>query len=178
MSESAVARNYAATLFELAAREGGEEAWGERIVDVARLYADDGAVRRFLDAPSVAPTEKKEALRAALEGRVPSLFLRFLFVVLDRRRHRALPAIAAAYRDRLDERAGRLRASVALPFEPDASLREEIVGSLSRRFERDVVAEFRHEPGVIGGMIVRAGDRLIDGSVRRGLERLKWEMIR
>lgn len=175
---SAVARNYAATLFELAERESDAESWGELLDQVAGLYEDDPAFRRFLDAPSVSLVEKKDVLREAFGSRVPQLFLRFLFVVLDRRRHRALPSIARAYRDLLDERAGRVRASVALPFAPDAALRKEIVDDLERRFEKRVVAEFREAPEILGGMIVRAGDRLMDGSVRRRLERLKWEMIR
>lgn len=175
---SAVARNYAATLFELAAREGAEASWGELLDAVAGPYAEDGAFRRFLDAPSVSLVEKKEALQRALGDRVPETFRRFLFVVLDRRRHRALPAIARAYRDLLDERAGRVRVSVALPFEPDDELRDEIVRHLEDRFGTGVLAEFRRAPEILGGLVVRAGDRLIDGSLRRRLERLKWEMIR
>lgn len=174
---SAVARNYAATLHELAKREGEEESWGELLDEVAGLYEEDRGFGRFLDAPSVSPAEKKGVLREALGERAPELFQRFLFVVLDRRRHRALPGIARAYRDRLDEAAGRVRASVTLPFEADATLREEILAELERHFGKEVVAEFRRAPELLGGLIVRAGDRLIDGSVRRRLEHLKWEMI-
>lgn len=175
---SAVARNYAGTLFELATREEAGEAWGELLDLVAGLYEEDRTFRRFLDAPSVSTVEKKDVLERALGDRAPELFRRFLFVVLDRRRHRALPAIAGAYRDLLDERAGRVRARVALPFEPEESLRDEIRDDLERRFGKEVVAEFRAVPEILGGIVVRVGDRLIDGSVRRRLERLKWQMIR
>ena len=66
MSTSAVSRNYAATLFELAGRDGSEERYGELIGEIARLYEGDAAFHRFLSAPSISPSEKKDVLRRAL----------------------------------------------------------------------------------------------------------------
>jgi F-type H+-transporting ATPase subunit delta len=177
VSTSAVSRNYAATLFELAARDGSEERYGELIRDVARLYETDGGFHRFLNAPSIAPTEKKEVVRRALEPAAPDLFIRFLMVVLDRRRQSALPGIAEDYRRLLDRKSGRIRPIVTLPSEPDEALKATIVAALERRFDREIIPEFHVDRNILGGMVVRAGDHLLDASIRRQLKELKRQLL-
>lgn len=176
MSASAVARNYAATLFELAARDGSEAEYGRLIEEIGDLYTSVPDFQRFLEVPAVSQSEKKEAIRAALAGSAPDLFVRFLLVILDRHRQRALPGIARAYRDLLDRRAGRVRATVTLPFEADDRVRSEVVSALERRFEREVVPEFHEDPEILGGVIIRVGDELLDASLRRQLERMRREL--
>lgn len=176
MSASAVARNYAATLFELAGRDGSETAYGELLQEVGSLYESDPAFRRFLDAPGVGPSEKKQVVRTAFADRAPETFIRFLMVVLDRRRQRVLPGIAAAYQDLLDRQAGRVRATVTLPFEADEGVRAEVVGALEKRFDATIVPEFHADPNILGGVIIRVGDELLDASLRRQLERLRREL--
>ena len=176
LSASAVARNYAATLFELAARDGSEAQYGRLIEEIGDLYANVPEFQRFLEVPAVSLFEKKEAMQAALSERAPEPFVRFLMVVMDRRRHRALPGIAQAYRDLLDERAGRVRATVTLPFEADADARGEVESALERRFECEIDAEFRADPNILGGVIIRVGDELLDASLRRQLERMRREL--
>ncbi len=175
MSTSAVARNYASTLFELAGRDGSEERYGELIAQVGRLYREDSKFSRFLEAPSVPLAEKKQVLREAFVD-APEPFIRFLLVVLDRRRQRAFPGIADAYLERLDEIAGRVHASITLPFAPDEALTAQILGALEKRFGKKVVPEFHEDPAIVGGVIVRVGDELLDASLRRQLERLKLEL--
>ena len=176
MSASAVARNYAGTLFELAARDGSEAAYGRLIEEIGDLYATVPDFRRFLEVPAVSLFEKKEAIQAALSGRAPDLFVRFLLVILDRHRQRAIPGIAHAYRDLLDEKAGRVRATVTLPFEADDRVRSEVVSALERRYEREVVPEFHEDPKILGGVIIRVGDELLDASLRRQLEQMRREL--
>jgi len=177
VSASAVARNYAAALFELAGRDGSETRFGELVGEIAGLYGTDASFRRFLDAPSVSLEEKKQVIREAFEARAPEPFVRFLLVVLDRRRHHVLPGIAAAYRDLLDERAGRVRATVTLPFDSGEEVKAEIVGTLERLLEREVVPEFHTDARILGGVIVRVGDQLLDASVRRQAEGLRRELL-
>lgn len=177
MSTSAVSRNYAATLFDLASRDGSEERFGDLIADIGFLYDTDTAFNRFLNAPSIALAEKKDVLRTALGSDAPELFVRFMMVVLDRRRYSSLPGIAEGYREMLDLKAGRVRPTVTLPYEPDAELAAAIVGALEKKFDRKMLPEFRTDRAILGGMIVRAGDQLMDASVRKGLKDLHREML-
>lgn len=177
MSASAVAVNYAGTLLELAARDGQEERYGELLATVAALHTDVDDFRSFLDTPRIPTEEKKRILRDVFADHVPPLFVNFLLVVVDKRRQRWLPAIEAAYRDLLDEKAGRIHAAVRFAFEPDEELRTQLVTALSRRLGADVVPHFVEDERILGGVIIRVGDRVMDGSLRRRLDDLRSTLV-
>jgi F-type H+-transporting ATPase subunit delta len=170
MGPAIIARNYAETLFTLAQRHGGAEtvdAFGSAINDVAELLRREPLVREFLETPRIDLDAKKKALQASFGGRVPDLFLRFLLVVVEKRRQRLLRQIAEQYNGLVDEARGRAKAEIVLAREPDDALRKEIVTSLERRLGKQVVPSFRVDRSLIGGMVVRVGGEVLDGSIRR-----------
>jgi F-type H+-transporting ATPase subunit delta len=173
LSRSPVVETYARTLLELGVREEQADAYGRHLDEIVRLAESEPDLVRFLETPRVDLGDKKAALRQALEGRVPETFLRFLLVVVDKGRQRLLPEIEAAYRDLLDEREGRVHASVTLAREPDGALRQEIQSGLERAFAREVVPHFSTDARLLGGVVVRVGDRVMDGSVHRRLEDMR-----
>ena len=178
MSRSAVASNYAETLLDLAARDGQEERYGELLATVAALWNDLEGFRSFLETPGISTDDKKRTLRDVFSAQVPPLFLNFLLVVVEKRRQRSLPGMEEAYRDLLDQRAGRVHATVRLAVEPDEQLRAQIVSTLSERLRADVVPHFMEDERLLGGVIVRVGDRVMDGSLRRRLDDLRSGLIR
>lgn len=173
MSEAAVGENYAGALLELAVRRDAGEEYGRHLADVAGLYREEPKFRLFLDTPRVPEERKKEVLREVLAERVPEPFLRFLLVVLEKRRQRSIPRIEEAYRDLLDERFGRVHADVTLAVEPDGELRAAITDRLSELLDRDVVASFRTNEEIVGGIVVRFEDKVMDGSLRHRLQSLR-----
>ncbi len=169
MVPSIIARNYAETLLALAHRHGGDaavEEYGAAIGQVADLLQQEPLIREFLETPKVDLEAKKNALVASLKGRVPEIVLRFLLVVLEKRRQGALRQIADEYQALVDEERGWVRAEITLAREPDEGLRREIVGSLERRLGRTVVAQFQVDPSLVGGIMIRAGGEVLDGSIR------------
>lgn len=180
MGPSIIARNYAEALLALARKHGGEPAvdeYGRAIDGVATLLANEPRVRRFLESPLVEPDAKKQALQATFDGRVPALFLRFLLVVVDKRRQALLGEIAEQYQALVDEQRGIVRAQVLLAFAPDAELEREITGALERRVGRAVVPRFEVDPTLIGGVLIRIGDRVFDGSLRRRAALLRRRLL-
>ena len=179
MRAEIVARNYAQTLLELANRNGGQRTVEEfgRAMELLADTVADRKVREFLSTPRVGAAERKEALRGALEGRVPDLFLRFVMVVVDKRRQALLPDIAHEYRALVDELAGRVRVQVAVSHAPDEALQEEITRALASRLGKTVIPTFTVNPELLGGMVARVGDEILDGSVRTSAAQLKRRMI-
>lgn len=177
MSRYAVARNYADTLFSLAEREGAQEEWLALLGEIGALYRESPVFRAFLHTPRVSPDEKKQLLRSVLGDRYPDPFVRFLQVVIDKRRQGLLPLMEEAYREILNERTGRVHASVTLPFEADASFRAELEQALSSVLEGEVTADFRTDEAIIGGLVVRVKDRVLDGSVRRRLQLMRRALL-
>lgn len=178
MNVGAVARNYGEALFALATREGADDEYADLLEQVVSMIRESPRFRAFLDTPRVEIEEKKEVLRRALGAGAPEPFLRFLFIVLEKRRQRALPEIAEAFRGLTDDRAGRVHASIGLAVEADEALRDELVDGLSEALGRQVIPTFRHDPRLLGGVVVRVGDRMMDGSLRRRLEDLRRELAR
>jgi F-type H+-transporting ATPase subunit delta len=180
MGPTIIARNYAETLLELARRSGGDEAidaYGKALDEVGELLRREPRVRDFLETPRLSSDDRKRAVRAAFEGRVPEPFLRFLLVVIEKRRQALLGEIAREYGHLVDELRGRVRASVSLAREAEPKLRQEIVDALQKRIGRTVVATFAVDPALVGGVMIRVGDELYDGSLRRRISGLRRRMM-
>ena len=77
----------------------------------------------------------------------------------------------------VDELRGRVRAHVTLRHEPDAAMRQQVVESLQKRLGREVVATFVADPELVGGILIRVGDQLYDGSLRRRIAGMRRRMM-
>jgi F-type H+-transporting ATPase subunit delta len=177
MRDSTIARNYAEALVSLAQRAGDLDGWGRMIDDVASLVTSDIKVRRFLESPRVPATAKKEILRKAFQDRMPRLMVRFLEALVQNRRQLLIPEIASEYATLIDESLGRVRAEITLAREPQPGEVDAIAASLSLTLGRTAVPHVRVNPDIIGGVIVRVGDYVKDGSVRRRLGVLKSKLV-
>lgn len=181
MQPSIVARNYAETLLALAERNGGlavAEEYLAALEEVTALIEREPRIRSFVLTPRVDTESRKNALRAALAGRVPELFLRFLLVVVDKRRQSLIPQIAVAFRETVDRLMGRVRVDVTVAQQPDAAEQALIRGTLERKLGIAVLPRFTVDPELIGGIVVRLGDQVMDGSVRRGMQEMRRNMLR
>jgi len=177
---STISRNYAQTLLALAQRHGGDDTvdeYADALAGFAAMLREEPRVRTFLESPLVSIDRKRDAIRKTLEGRAPEYFIRFLLIVVEKRRAASLAGIQREYHDIVDRLRGRVRADIALAREPDAALRDEIVTSLKRSLGKEVIATFRTDPSLVGGIIVRVGDQILDGSVRRRTADLRRRLI-
>lgn len=178
MRDVTIARNYAEAMYELAERHDEVEAYEAAFGELDRALVVDPRVRMFLETPKIDGERKAAVLRAAFEGGVPERFLRFVLLVLRNHRQRLYAEIGAEYRRILEETAGRAHVDVTLAREPDEGFEREIAGDLSRLLGKEVVPHVRVNPAILGGIIVRHGDRVIDGSLRRQLVSLRRNMMK
>jgi len=177
MRDATIARNYAAALLALARKADDLTAWGRMIDDVANAVERDDRLRRFLEAPQISAAQKNAVLSKAFEDRAPRLFLRFLQRLVMNRRQMLIPEIANEYRDLVDEVEGRVHAQVTLAKPVDEEQRAAIARHLTHTLGQPVVPQVRINPNILGGIIVRVGDRVMDGSVRKRLGILRNRMI-
>jgi F-type H+-transporting ATPase subunit delta len=98
--DETVSRTYAETLFALAERHEGHQAYGEALGVTIALINQDASVENFLDTPRISAADKKEVLRKAFEGEVPREFLNFLLLLVDKRRQSLLREIGPGSRAR------------------------------------------------------------------------------
>jgi F-type H+-transporting ATPase subunit delta len=177
MREPTIARNYAETLLELAQRAGDLRGWGEMLDQIADAMESDRRLRVFLESPRVSAQRKNEVMQKAYGAQLPRNFLRFLQALVTHRRQMLIPIIAHAYHDLVDQVEGRVHASVTVARPADDADHQLIVSQLSRVLGKEVVPHFHVNPGILGGVIVRVGDTVLDGSVRRRLATLRTRML-
>jgi F-type H+-transporting ATPase subunit delta len=104
---------------------------------------------------------------------MPRVLVRFLQVLVRNRRQMMIPEIAHEYRALVDEVEGRVHAQVTMAKEPVGDERAAIARELTRALGKEVVPHVTVNPAILGGVVVRVGDTVMDGSVRRRLSLLR-----
>ena len=103
--------------------------------------------------------------------------MRFLQALVHNRRQMLIPDIAAAYMDLVDQVEGRVHATVTVARETSDADRDMIAAQLSRAFGKKVVPHLSVQPAILGGVVVRIGDTVMDGSMRKRLGLLRATLL-
>jgi F-type H+-transporting ATPase subunit delta len=171
----ALANVYARSLFELALEAGGND----KIVEIAdeleqicELARHDKQVGLFLSSPIIDVSARGTALSAIFSNRITDLTLRFLLVLNDRGRLPHLEQITNAYDKLVQDAFGRVEVDVFTPIAVDASTMDSIKSHIQKMLGKEPVLHPYVDKAMLGGIKVRIGDTLIDGSVQTKLRRL------
>jgi F-type H+-transporting ATPase subunit delta len=176
--DETVARSYAETLFALAERHEGIELFGDGIETVAGLLEENPSFRLFLETPRIADAAKKAVIRKAFGTKLPRSLVSFLLITVDKRRQRLLRDIAREYRALLDDHAGRVHVEVGVARPLDDATLEMLTRRLTALLGKQAIPHLRVKPELLGGVVIRTGDTIYDGSVRRSLERMRRQLLR
>ena len=177
MRNYVVARNYAEALLAVADQAKAVERVGELLDAVAGAISSDPVIQAVMMSPRVKKADKKALLARGLEGIAPEGFVKFLASVVQRGRQGVLGDISQAYQLLADRHFNRLHASVVTARAADAALQQTITERLTKVMGKTVVPHFRADPAIVGGVIVRLGDRVLDGSIRRRIQTLRARML-
>lgn len=177
MREPTIARNYAEALFAAGQATGDTERFADFMEAIAGAIEADERIRVVLESPRVPKPQKVEILRKALHAHAPERLLRFLDAVIRRGRQTLLPAIGREYRALVDQKFNRVHAGVTLAREADRALQTTVRDKLGRVLGKEVIPHFRSDPAILGGLIVRVGDRIMDGSLRRKIVALRQKLL-
>jgi F-type H+-transporting ATPase subunit delta len=166
------ARRYAEAAFEIAERDDAMAAWLAAF-DVAESRLAEPEVTRLLASPAIPAARREELLDRLLDGAVAAPPRNLLALLVRRGRFEQLPAVAAEFRRLHRRRQGIVEAVVTSAAPLDAREVATLVERLTATAGAEVELSQRVDASLIGGLQVRLGDRLIDGSVRGRLERLR-----
>ncbi len=177
MRDVSIARNYAEALLALARKANDTAGWGALVGALGDAVASDETLRHFLEAPQVSAAQKNAVLGKALAGQGAPLFVRFVQKVVTNRRQMLIPEIAVEYHSLLDAAEGRVHARVTLSREVDAATRESLTAALTKALKKTVVPHLSVDKRILGGVVVRVGDTVMDGSVKHRLDRLRGKLL-
>ena len=171
MIREIAARRYAEASFLIAHEQGTEERWSEGLALMAAVFSDPEIVAVMQEA-RVPGADKMRLAEGALQD-VDPLVLNLARLLVHRGRTALAPQIAEAFQELTDAERGIAHAVVttAVPLS-DAETRE-VAEKLSEISGKQVVVEAQVDEGIIGGLVARIGDKLIDGSTRSHLTALK-----
>lgn len=174
MLRDLAAKRYAQASFELALEQDELDRWQADLSALAGALAAPEALA-FVENRKVTADAKEELLRRAVAEPAP-LVWNLVRLLARKGRLGLLPQIAEQFQTLLDEHRGVAHAQVltAVPLSDDE--RASLAQRLSELTGKNVTVELREEPALLGGLVARIGDRLIDGSTRTKLLALKREL--
>ena len=178
---NAASRVYAQSLFELATAKGGKalvETCADELEAIVELARGDAKFAQFLSTPAITAVARVASLRKMFHGRVSPQTCNFLLVLADKGRLGAIGAVAASYDELVQAHFGVVEADVftAAPLPPEEL--KAVSDKLANVLGKQVVAHNYIEQAMIGGVKIRIGDQLLDGSIATQLRRMKDQLSR
>ena len=174
MISSNIAKRYARAFFEIA---GGEKRYEEYYHELGRFSAalkENKSLSEFLANPIFAQPDKKAVVESVLEKiRVSPLTANFLKLLVDKRRIGILSDIEGCYRELMDNALKKVRVTVKTAFPLTGELSDRLQMGLEGLTGREVEMTVLEDPALLGGIVVRVGDTLYDGSIRTQLNNIR-----
>lgn len=170
-TESTTARPYARAIFELASERGGYDQWSSRLGYWAAVVQDD-AIRSKLAEPGMTAQAKADLIAKVSDG-LDSDSLSLLKLLAENDRLAALPDMQQQFEQLRSDAEGEVEAHVVSAFALSDDQSARIVEALGKRLSRKVKITSEVDADLIGGAIIRAGDLVIDGSIRGRLSGLE-----
>jgi F-type H+-transporting ATPase subunit delta len=173
--KSTIARPYAKAAFEEARERGRLGPWSQALRTAAAVIGD-ARVDALLGNPRVTPQELAALVIGIAGPELDEEGRNFVRTLADNRRLALLPQIATLFEELKSEAEGVIDVTVTSAAPLDDSQRGKLTGALERRLGRSVRLQCATDPALIGGAVLRAGDLVIDGSLRGRLERIAYEL--
>jgi F-type H+-transporting ATPase subunit delta len=179
MKNFAIARRYAKALLLIGKEDGQAETYREELDGVADLISREKALEAAITNPLYDTSSRKRVLKAVVEKLELSDVMRaFLLLLFDKNRFGVLDSINEFYQKLADELKGIARADLVSATElPDETV-DKIRESLARRTGKEVHLEVKQDPSLIGGIVTRIGDLVLDGSVKTQLLNMRESLKR
>lgn len=174
---SGIAGRYATALFEMANEQKSLDAVRDDLALIQGLLDESEDLRRLVRSPVIARTDQGRAMLAVLDAAgVGQLVRNFVGVVAQNRRLFALRAMITTFNQLLADFRGEIAAEITAAAPLSDGQRDKIAAALRAAMGRDVNIDIRVDEGLIGGMIVRVGSRMVDFSLATKLQGLRLAM--
>jgi len=171
-----IGKRYAIGLFNAALAEDILDQVQGDMASFARLVEEEHAFQQFLTSLQVTPEEKEDLIVRAIGDRASGLFLKFVLLLIDKRRIDRIQEVAEVFETLYEEHSGIVRVSIITAIPLDADLERVARAAIERRTGKRARIVKQIDPDIIGGAIMIAGDKIIDGSIRNRLSEMRQEL--
>src|SRR5688500_2307869 len=168
---------YARSMLELANERGQAEEVGREMAGIREITDQNPSFAAFLADPGIGATDRTATLNRVFRDRVSPLVMNFLGVLNNKGRLRLLGSIAEAYINLLDEQQGKVEVDVTVAQRLSPDQLEQVRQRVSQSLGKNAVVHQYVDEDIIGGLVLRVEDRLIDASVKYQLQAMRERLL-
>ncbi|MDI6762949.1 MAG: ATP synthase F1 subunit delta [Thermodesulfobacteriota bacterium] len=178
MASDPVVRGYAEALFQVARAEESLDRVEEELTRLKNGLESNAEVKEFMSNLQISPEGKKSALFQIFGKKISTITLNWINLVIDQGRQRRLPNIIEAFFTLAQESREKVTAEVVTSVPLSEDLVQRLEKELSRASKKQVFLKPMVDESILGGVIVKIENKIIDGSVKHRLEEMKQEMVK
>ena len=178
MKDTVIARKYAEALFRSATAKNQVRACQQGLEEITRVVRAKESIRRILIQPFISPAEKQKLVHSALGEYATPLFERFLNMLVEKRRFELLPVIADQFQEAVDQAQNVAAVQVRAAMPMSETQRKSLQSRLETWLHSKVRMTVAVDADLIGGVVIRLGDRELDHSIKRQLKSLQETLSR
>lgn len=174
---STIARPYTDAAFAAAQGASADLNTWINPLNVLGQAVQDPKVQQILSSPTVDNDKRISVLTSFVDGELPKGFENFIRLLIENKRHAALPAIAEQFQILKNQQEGSARADIYSAFELSQEQIDKVVSDLQPKFDKKLKPVVTIDPSLIGGVRVVVGDHVLDTSVQAQLSRLYHKLV-
>ncbi|GMQ79631.1 MAG: ATP synthase F1 subunit delta [Thermodesulfobacteriota bacterium] len=179
MKNLTIARRYAKALLIIGKEDGQAETYGDELNGFAKLMAKEKELEQAIINPLYSASGRKKVLETVIDKvGISKIVVSFLLLLFDKGRFDFLSDINKFYQKLADELKGVLQASLVSASELSSETVEKIRTILSKRTGKDIILQVEQDPSLIGGIVSRIGDLVLDGSIKSQLLNMRESLKR
>lgn len=175
VTRTTLARPYAQAIFNEARRTGALDLWSEMLGFLSMALADP-ELSRIMEDPRLLRTQRESIFIEVSEGQINGAGVNLIRLLVQNGRVGLLPEIAVSYEGLRKDAEGLLDVIVCSAYRLSEDEKARLALALKQRLGREILLVEKHDPTLIGGVVIRAGDWVIDGSIRGRLQGLANEL--
>ncbi len=168
-----IARSYSLALFEAGLELDRINEFKEEIKDVNDVLVSDERLLKILEHPKISKDDKKELLNSLFKDNISQEVLNFLYILVDKRREKNITSIYDSFLKEYNDYNGIVEVSALTAVELDEERKEKLAKILSEKMDKTIILKNIVDEDIIGGVILRTDDKVIDGSVKGQLKEIE-----
>ena len=177
MANARIARRYAIALHDSAVEAGTDQQVHQDLKNIQEIIASSKELRIVLKSPVIQHWKKKAALKEIFAKSVSPMTANFVDLLTDKGREASLEEIVKVYNELYNEEKGLLPVEVTTAVTMENDLREKLVKNLEQRTQKRILPKFNVDPALKGGVVLKVGDMVMDGSLRHQLKKMYEELV-
>lgn len=179
MIATVVSKRYAKALFAIGVEKGEIEAYGKDLAEMAGVLEVSPELLRVFANPVFSAEQKKKILNGLFaKVKIGQMVQNFLMLLADKSRLGKLPEITLYFQTLLDEAQGVVRGDLVTAIELDDAKQRAIKKQLEKQFNKSLVLDYETDENILGGVVLKVGDKVLDASLRAQLNILKENIKR